>query len=146
MIVYMCQSCSPNLSHPPLPPLCPYVCSLSLHLYSCPAGSSIPFFWIPYICVNIRHLFCPLFYYYPVVFAALSFGVLLLFVFVFSMPPLSEGRTSKPPKGVYDWGCVKRMLVLSATGSNGPSVSKCLQPYVGERKKFQSLLNFLQLL
>ena len=33
--------------------------------------------------------FCPLFSYYPVVL------LLLLFVFIFSMPLLSEGRTSK---------------------------------------------------
>ena len=38
------------------------------------------------------------------------------------------------------------MLVLSATGGKGPSVAKCLQPYVGNRKEFQSLLNFLQVL
>ena len=119
--------------------LCISIPALQVHLYH---FSGFHIYALMYdIC------FCPLFSYYPVVFAALSFGVLLLlFVFVFSMPPLSEGRTSKPPKGVHDWGWVKRMLVLSATGSKGPSVSKCLQPYVGERKKFQSLLNFLQLL
>ena len=36
MAVYICQCCSLNLSHPFLPPLCPQVCSLLLHLFSCP--------------------------------------------------------------------------------------------------------------
>ena len=30
-----------NLSHPLLPPLCPQVCSLCLHLYSCPASFAV---------------------------------------------------------------------------------------------------------
>ena len=33
-----CQSYSPNVSHPLLPQLCPRVCSLCLHLYSCPGS------------------------------------------------------------------------------------------------------------
>ena len=53
--VYICQCYSLNLSPPFLPPLCPHVHSQHLHLISIPAlqiGSSTPFFWIPYICVN----------------------------------------------------------------------------------------------
>ena len=38
-----------NSSHPHLPPLCPQVCYL--------LGLSVPFFWIPHICVNIWYLF-----------------------------------------------------------------------------------------
>ena len=34
-IVYICQSQSPNSSHPRLPPWYPYVCSLPLCLYLC---------------------------------------------------------------------------------------------------------------
>ena len=33
MVVYICQWCFPNLSHPLLPPRHPPVCSLSLHLH-----------------------------------------------------------------------------------------------------------------
>ena len=34
-VVYMCQSQSPNSSHSPFSPWCPYVCSLYLCLYFC---------------------------------------------------------------------------------------------------------------
>ena len=34
-MVYICQSQSPNTSHPPLSPCYPYICSLSLCLYFC---------------------------------------------------------------------------------------------------------------
>ena len=46
-----------NPSHPLLSALCPQVCSLHLHLYSCPIGSSELFFQIPYIYINIQYLF-----------------------------------------------------------------------------------------
>ena len=39
MAVYIHQCYSPNSSKPPLLPLCPHVCSLRLHLYSCPSNS-----------------------------------------------------------------------------------------------------------
>ena len=38
MVVYTCQHSSLNLSHPLLPLLCPRICSLCLHVYSCPAN------------------------------------------------------------------------------------------------------------
>ena len=40
-VVYMFQCCSLSSSHPLLPSLCPQVCSLCLHLYSCPANKFI---------------------------------------------------------------------------------------------------------
>ena len=65
ILVYICQSQSPNSSHHhPPPPLSP----LGVHmlvLYICVSisalqtGSSVPFFQIPHICVNIRYLFFP---------------------------------------------------------------------------------------
>ena len=41
MMVYICLSPSPSLSHSPLPSLCPYIRSLCLHLYSCPTSRFI---------------------------------------------------------------------------------------------------------
>ena len=39
--MYICQSQSPNSSHPPFPPWCPYVCSQRLCLYFCLANRFI---------------------------------------------------------------------------------------------------------
>ena len=39
-VVYLCQSQSPNPSHPP-PPWCPYICSLHLCFYFCFANRFI---------------------------------------------------------------------------------------------------------
>ena len=62
--LYTCQPQSPNSSHPhPHPPL---LSSLGVHtfvLYICVSisalqtSSSVPFFQVPHICVNIRYLF-----------------------------------------------------------------------------------------
>ena len=41
MVVYIYHCSSPNLSHPPLLPLCPHFHSLYLCLYSCPANRII---------------------------------------------------------------------------------------------------------
>ena len=41
MIMYKFQCYFLNLSHALLPPLCPQICSLYLHLYSCPANRFI---------------------------------------------------------------------------------------------------------
>ena len=41
MVVYICQCYSLSVSHPLLPPMCPQVCSLYLHLYSCPTNRFI---------------------------------------------------------------------------------------------------------
>ena len=49
MIVYICQGHFLSLSHLRLPPLCPQVHSL--------LGSSVPFFLIPHLCINIWYLF-----------------------------------------------------------------------------------------
>ena len=43
-----------TLSFPPPP--CPQVHFLCLHLHCCPAGSSVPSFWIPYVCVSMWYL------------------------------------------------------------------------------------------
>ena len=46
-----------QISHPRLFPLYPKVCSLCLCLLCClHVGSSVPSFYIPYTCVNIRDL------------------------------------------------------------------------------------------
>ena len=37
METYICHCCTLNSSHPLIPPLCPPICSLRLHLYSNPA-------------------------------------------------------------------------------------------------------------
>ena len=57
-VVYICQSQSPNSSHPTLSPL------VSIHLFSMSVStsalqirSSIPFFQILHICINIQYLF-----------------------------------------------------------------------------------------
>ena len=41
LVAYICQSCSPSLSNPPLPPLRPHLCSVCLHFSSCPANRFI---------------------------------------------------------------------------------------------------------
>ena len=41
MVTYVSQCCSLNSSRPLLPPLCPQVCSLGLHLLCCPANRNI---------------------------------------------------------------------------------------------------------
>ena len=59
--VYICQCYSHFIPAYPSPSPCPQVCSLLLHLYSCPAPRFIRtfllYFWIPYICVSIWYLF-----------------------------------------------------------------------------------------
>ena len=58
MVAYTCQCYSLNSSHALLPLLCPKsvfcVCTSIPALHIC---SSVPFFQIPYICVNIQNLF-----------------------------------------------------------------------------------------
>ena len=45
-VVHICQSYSPNLSHPPLPSLCPFSLSVSLfQLFSVSPGKLTPRFW-----------------------------------------------------------------------------------------------------
>ena len=41
IVVYICQSQSPNFYHPSIPHWCSYVCSLCLHLYFCFANRFI---------------------------------------------------------------------------------------------------------
>ena len=57
MYKFQCYSLYP--SHPLFPLLCPQVCPVRLHLYSCPADRFICtiFLYSIYIRVNIRHLF-----------------------------------------------------------------------------------------
>ena len=45
VVIYMFQCYSLSSSHPLLPLLCPEVCSLYLHLYSCPASMFISTFF-----------------------------------------------------------------------------------------------------
>ena len=40
-VVCICQSQSPNSSHPPFPSSCPHILSLHLHLCSCPTNKII---------------------------------------------------------------------------------------------------------
>ena len=58
MIVYICQCYLLNSFHPFLPPLCSksvlYVC---ISIPALQIGSSVPLFYILYICVNIWNLF-----------------------------------------------------------------------------------------
>ena len=49
MIVYICQCCSLDLSHPLHPALCSLICSLYLCLYSCPANR--------FICAIFLHIY-----------------------------------------------------------------------------------------
>ena len=56
MIAYICQCYLLNLSDSLLPLLCPQVSSKSVSIPSLQIGSSVPFFYIPYICLNIWHL------------------------------------------------------------------------------------------
>ena len=57
--VYICQSQSPNSSHPPPPSWCPYLCSLCLCLSALQTGSSVPFFldstskWLSYVSFSV---------------------------------------------------------------------------------------------
>ena len=58
MVVYICQCYSLNSSHPLLPPLRPesvlYVC---ISIPALQIGSSVPFFYIPYMCINMWNSF-----------------------------------------------------------------------------------------
>ena len=59
MVVYIHQSQSPNLSHPFLPGFWSHMFILYICI-SIPAletGSSVPSFWISYICINIQYVF-----------------------------------------------------------------------------------------
>ena len=59
-IVYVCQSQSPNSSHPhPISPLGvhTFVLYICVSISALQIRLSIPFFQIPHICVNIRYLF-----------------------------------------------------------------------------------------
>ena len=58
LVVYKFSCCSFSWSHLFLLLLCPQVHSLHLRLYpALQIGSSVTFFWIPYMCINIRYLF-----------------------------------------------------------------------------------------
>ena len=54
--VYVCQYYPPNLSHLPLLP--PYsTLFLRVSIPALQIGSSVPFFWMSYICISIWYLF-----------------------------------------------------------------------------------------
>ena len=55
ILVYVCQSQSPNSSHPCLSPvgIHMFVLYICVSISALQAGSSVPFFQIPHICVNI---------------------------------------------------------------------------------------------
>ena len=56
MVIYMFQFYSLKSSHPCLLPQSPTLCSLHLCLFCCPnIGSSLPCFWITYVCINILY-------------------------------------------------------------------------------------------
>ena len=56
LVVYKFSCCSFSWSHLFLLLLCPQVHSLHLRLYpALQIGSSVTFFWIPYMCINIRY-------------------------------------------------------------------------------------------
>ena len=60
ILVYTCQSESPSSSHHPL--LSPlgvhtFVLYICVSISALQTGSSVPFFQIPHICVNVRYLF-----------------------------------------------------------------------------------------
>ena len=62
--LYTCQSQSPNLSHnhshnPATFPLSVhmFVLNICVSISALQTGSSVPFFKVPHICVNIRYLF-----------------------------------------------------------------------------------------
>ena len=52
VVMYMSQCYSFNLSHPLLSPMCPQVFSIYISIATLQIGSSVPVFWISYICVN----------------------------------------------------------------------------------------------
>ena len=57
MVMFRCECYSLHLFHPPLPSPCPQVCSLRLHLHSCPADRFISNIFPDFIYVNIQYLF-----------------------------------------------------------------------------------------
>ena len=57
LIMYMCQSQSPNYFHPTFPPWYLYICSLCLCLYFCLANRIYTFFPDSHMCINIQYLF-----------------------------------------------------------------------------------------
>ena len=59
MVTYMVPCYSLNSSHPLFLRLCPQLCSLCcISTAALQIGSSVPSFWIPYVCVNIQYLSC----------------------------------------------------------------------------------------
>ena len=69
---YVCQCYSPNASHPLLPPLCPQVCSLRLHLYSCPANRFISTVFLDSMFMGYYMIFVFLFLTYFTLYDRLS--------------------------------------------------------------------------
>ena len=57
MVVYICQCYPPNLPHPLLTPLCLFIHYICISVPALQIGSSVPFFYIPHICINIHYLF-----------------------------------------------------------------------------------------
>ena len=71
VVVYNCQSQLPNFSQPPFPSWCPYICFLvSICLYVCvfisalQIVSSVLFFYIPHMCINVHYLFCSFWHHF----------------------------------------------------------------------------------
>ena len=56
-VVHICQSQSPSSSLPPLPPLCPHVGSLHLHIYSCPPDRFISTIFLDSIYMHYYMIF-----------------------------------------------------------------------------------------
>ena len=57
LVMYICQFQSPDPSHSPFPPQCPYICSLHLCLYFCFAKRFVCTIFLTYTTVLITALF-----------------------------------------------------------------------------------------
>ena len=57
MVMHICQSQSPSSSLPPLPPLCPHVGALHLHIYSCPPDRLISTIFLDSIYMHYYMIF-----------------------------------------------------------------------------------------
>ena len=56
MAVYMCKILISQFAHPSFPH-CVHMLVLCVSISALQIGSSVPFFWIPHICVIMRYLF-----------------------------------------------------------------------------------------
>ena len=76
IVIYMIACYSLNQSHSLLPPMCPQVCSLHLHLHCCPVNGFIRIAFLDSICMSKYAIFVFLFLTYFTLYIKLQVHLL----------------------------------------------------------------------